>query len=59
MKLKYLTILLLALVIQSCSQKPAKIINRNQNVYDKNNQQNKIKCLTNLCEMPPYKRTNR
>jgi len=45
MKLKYLTILLLALVIQSCSQKPAKIINRNQNVYDKNNQQNKIKYL--------------
>ena len=42
MKLKYLTILLLALVMQSCSQKPAKIINRNQNVYDKNNQQNKI-----------------
>ncbi len=45
MKLKYLTILLLALVMQSCSQKPAKIINRNQNVYDKNNQQNKIKYL--------------
>lgn len=45
MKPKYLKILLLALVIQSCSQKPAKIINRNQNVYDKNNQQNKIKYL--------------
>jgi len=31
--------------MQSCSQKPAKIINRNQNIYDKNNQQNKLKYL--------------